>query len=125
MAIAVWPAELPQFPLRSGYQRAKPNLLRRHKPEQGPSLVEAKAVLGVDVITWAQNFTTAQRDLLQIFAYSTLRSGALRFALPDPDGTAGTLECRIVPASDSALYTESAIMAQGMYSITLTLEVLP
>jgi len=125
MAIPVWPAELPQFPLRSGYQRTKPNLLRRHQPEQGPTLVEAKAVLGVDVITWPQNFTTAQRDLLQIFAYSTLRSGALRFALPNPDGGSETLECRIVPASDSALYTEAAIMAKGMHSITLTLEVLP
>ncbi|OIO01104.1 MAG: hypothetical protein AUJ49_08480 [Desulfovibrionaceae bacterium CG1_02_65_16] len=125
MAIPVWPAELPQYPLRSGYQRTKPNLLRRSKPEEGPAIVSAKAVLGVDVITWPQIFTTAQRDLLQTFAYSTLRSGALRFALPDPDGGATKLECRIVPASDSALYTEAAIMAKGLHSITLTLEVLP
>lgn len=125
MAIPVWPSTLPQIPLRSGYQRTKPNLLRRSQPTQGPAIVRGKAVLGVGGITAPYMLTTAQRDTLHSFLYDTCRSGALRFSFPDPDGGATRLECRVVPASESALYTEAAPNAQGYWSISLSLEVLP
>lgn len=125
MAIPVWPSTLPQRPLRNGYQRTRPNLLRRSQPAQGPAIVKANAVLGVQGITAPYMLTTAQRDTLHSFFYDTCRSGALRFSFPDPDGGATRLECRVVPASETALYTETAPNAKGYWAITLTLEVLP
>lgn len=112
------------MPLRSGFKRTRPNLLRRSQPSKGPAIVQAEAVLGVHRLTWPQHFTTAQRDILELFLFSTCRSGALRFALPNPDGGAA-LECRVVPISETDLYEEELVQAKGYWAITLTLEVLP
>lgn len=125
MAIPVWPTTLPQVPLRSGYQRTRPNLLRRSQPSEGPAIVQAKGVLGVQNITAPYLLTTTQRNTLYTFLYDNCRSGALRFSWPDPEGSATKLECRVVPASESALYTESAPNAKGYWAISLSLEVLP
>jgi len=124
MAIPVWPAELPQISLRSGYNRQLPDQCRRSQPTQGPPLVTRKSVLKMPIIAWSGNFTTAQKDLLETFAYDTLAGGSLRFSLPAQVG-AGSWECMLQPVSDGMLYQETPLSKKDWWSITLTLQVLP
>lgn len=125
MAIPVWPVTLPQSPLREGFQKQPPNLTRRIKANQGPDIVQADAVLGVEV--WPSvkfHLTTEQLATLRTFVFDTLRSGARRFTFPDITGT-GTVEARIVPASERQLYTVADAGAKDLWRVELTLEVLP
>ena len=122
---AVWPSTLPLVPLVSGYDESAPNTLLRSSMDQGPSRVRRKC--SSKPWTFTAPFpplTKTQAAALETFIEDTLDGGALRFTFTHPrKGT--EIECRVVPQSDSALYSISPAGSGAWWSVSLNLEVLP
>jgi hypothetical protein len=121
MSVPVWPAGLPQEPIKSGYSEQFPDNLLRSSSESGVAKVRRKGATPPFKITVTMLLTAGQRLMLQSFARDTLLDGALRFEFVHPVDDV-TFEARLVPA-DKGLYT---IKPHGLdYQVTLNMEVLP
>lgn len=100
MAAPVWPLDLPQKPLRSGYGDKLPNNQLRSEMDIGPDKVrgKGKAESEVDSVTYVMR--DAQRDLFKSFVRDTLQGGVLCFDWPHP--TLGRyVRARMVASSDN------------------------
>lgn len=122
MSIPQYPLSLPQTALVTGYDENYPNMLLRSPMDTGPSKVRRKATNKPFTMTVPLIMSTAQKQLFEDFVTNTLEGGALRFGFTHP--TKNTqIECRIIPADDSNLYSMTSI--EGYWNITLNLEVMP
>lgn len=121
---AAWPTSLPSIPAASGYTHSAPNVLIRQEVEQGPSRVRRKCTSRPWRMTFTMTLSKSQIALLETFVYTTLEGGALRFTFTDPTDLS-SVECRIVPISDSDLYTLVPDSSGTLWTLSITLEILP
>lgn len=123
MLVPIWPLDLPQKPLRSGYSDKLPNNQLRSEMDSGPDKVRGKGKAEVEVDTVTYVLKNAQRDLFKIFVRDTLQGGVLCFDWPHP--TLGRyVRARIVASSDSLV----SIQPYGntlAWQTTLTVEYWP
>lgn len=100
MPAPVWPLDLPQRPIRSGYNDGLPNNQLRSKMDAGPDKVRGKGKAEPEVDTVTYVMRDAQRDLFKLFVRDTLQGGVLYFDWPHP--TLGRyVRARMVAASDN------------------------
>jgi hypothetical protein len=84
MALAVWPATLPQIPLQDGNGlQAEPNRFE-FQPDEGPAVRRRRYSAPLRRINWSLNLTAAQKTTFLTFYDATLGYGADRFTAPDP-----------------------------------------
>lgn len=121
MSAGIWPMDLPQKPLRSGYSEKMPNELNRSDMDSGPAKVRPKGKSKPTTIEATYVLTNEQVTLLKTFLLDTLSYGAVCFDWPHP-----TLEryvrSRIVPQSD-CLCEITPFGNSLHWQVTLTLEV--
>jgi hypothetical protein len=116
----VWPAGLPQFVAKNFSGDSGANILRTPM-DAGPAKERRRS--GRASPLQVQFFmTSAQIDTLETFVNTTLR-GTARFGFNHPRKQT-QVEVRIIPQQDGALYKYS-FMGGQMYSVTMSLEVLP
>ncbi len=68
--------------------------------------------------------TDEQRHTLETFINDSLAGGVRMFSYPKTAERVEFIDVRLVPESESALYTESALTNE-LYKVILTLEVMP
>ena len=122
MAVSfIWPAGLPQKPLRDGYGEDSGLKILQSKPDKGPAK-RRFAGSRSDVLLVSYVFTAAQVDIFDDFVENALR-GVRRFGWPHPRKLT-QVEARIIPAEDGKLYALTNLGGQN-YHIALQLEILP
>lgn len=86
MANPSWPAVLPQYFDRDGFERSGPNEIDRSTMDAGPAKQRAKARGGAEAIAgtlFCRN--DQQRDDFREFVRTTLKNGTLEFDWVDPE----------------------------------------
>lgn len=115
-----WPASLPQSP-RVDFSETGGVLVLRTPMDKGPPKQRRLGVMTKPMrVSWTM--TDAQVAILETFVEDTIK-GVYRFAFPHPR-TGATIEARIVPAEDGALYT-ATWLAPGYYTVAMTIEDMP
>lgn len=120
MAIPTWPNTLPQVPQKGYTETLGTNIIRTNM-DAGPAKMRYRG-RRPDMLNVQFLMTTAQTDTLQTFVQTTL-AGVRRFSFTHPRKNT-TVEVRIVPQQDGALYNLS-YTAPGFYMISMQFEVLP
>ena len=116
----VWPTSLPQAP-QKGFKETGGVLILRTPQDAGPAKMRK---VGARPQTMDLSFfmTTVQVSTFETFVKTTI-SGTARFGFKHPR-TGLTVETRIVPQQDGALYTLDYI-APGFWMVHLQFEILP
>lgn len=127
MARMVWPVTFPQIILQDSYGETLGTRIVRHQPTTGPALVRRRAGKTPDMITAAVVFRNrAQyrrfRDWVENVEEG-LAGGLRVFYITHPDGD-GELAVRIVPQSDTELYSVKPWDPGRVWEVSLTLEVI-
>lgn len=120
MASYVWPSSLPQTPLAS-YSEISGAIILRTQPDAGPAKMRRRGQRP-DTLSVQFDMSSAQVETLRTFAMETLR-GTARFDFTHPR-TLQTVEVRIVPQDNGALFTLSYLLPD-YWQVSLQLEVLP
>lgn len=126
MALAAWPAQLPQSPQKN-YTESLGLGIVRSSMDSG---VAKQRLRGKRADSLDLNFilTTAQVEILDDFIKDVLY-GVKRFTFPHPrktvqPGVPVTAEVRIVPSGDGEFF-KTQYIAPGYFNVALKLEVLP
>ena len=120
MAVAAWPATLPQYPQKGFRETVGLNIIRSN-PDAGPSKQRLRG-RGVNTLDVAYILTDTQLNTLNTFIDNTI-FGVRRFTVLHPR-TGTSIEVRIVPQGNGNLYT-ATYLAPGFYNVQLMLEILP
>lgn len=123
MPAPIWPLDLPQRPLRSGYSDKLPNNQLRSEMDSGPDKVRGKGKAEAEVDTVTYVLRDSQRDLFKSFVRDTLQGGVLCFDWPHPT-LRRYVRARLVASSDSLV----SIQPYGntlAWQTTLTVEYWP
>jgi hypothetical protein len=120
MASYVWPPSLPQRPLAS-YSETSGAIILRTQPDAGPAKMRRRGKRP-DTLSVQFDMSSTQVETLREFAMDTLR-GTVRFDFTHPR-TLETVEVRIVPQQDGALFNLSYLLPE-YWQVSLQLEVLP
>ena len=115
--MADWPETLPQALLIEGYSEAPANTLVRTSMESGPAKVRRRATAAIRPVKGTLVLTAAELAYLKNFYNTTLLGGALRFNWVDPL-TEAAVEMRFTE-------TPTWIAQDGLYKVSLGLEILP
>lgn len=124
MAVAEWPASLPDKPLQDAFEELRPKNIIRTSMDKGPAKVRRLQSKAPTVLP-GMNFilTSAQVNTLDTFVSDTLGEGVYRFEWKNPR-TDATVELRFVPVGDDALYSITTI--GGVYwQVSCAMEILP
>jgi hypothetical protein len=116
----IWPLTLPQKP-KTNYSESSGVLLLRTPMDAGPAKIRRRGTRP-DTMQVSYDLSTTQVATLETFLKDTLQ-GTARFGFVHPR-TNQTVEVRVVPQGDGALYSTSYIMPE-LWSVSLQLEVLP
>jgi hypothetical protein len=117
--MANWPAApFPQELIETGYSESPPNNLLRTNMDVGPAKVRKRTLANVRSISGQMTLTAAQVATLDTFFVTTTNYGADAFTWVNPrTGVTATIRFVNPPA-----YTS---LEGGMYSVALSLEILP
>lgn len=115
-----WPATLPQNP-RFDFQEVVGAVILRTPMDKGPAKMRLRGNMP-DTLSLGFIMTTAQVATLRTFVDTTI-SRTARFGFPHPR-TGATVEARLVPSDNGSLFTV-VYLAQGLFNVDLTLEVMP
>jgi hypothetical protein len=122
MANAVWPAELPEYPLVQGYTR-KPQAARvRSAVDAGPAKVRRRFTAKVRNVTYLVTLTKAQLAIFWDFYDNTLAEGSLPFNWVD--GVTGA-PAVLRFADDEPSEAPANGNEPGYLTISMPLEILP
>lgn len=124
MANPVWPAGLPQVPLKQGFSKKPKKQVISSPVERGKRKIRRKTTGKISVIAAVYRMTQAQfDDIFEPFFDTTLGGGALPFDLPDPKGGAGTLAVTFNPDPDAPYDPRESL--PGKLDVVVQLETLP
>lgn len=115
-----WPTTLPQKVQRGYTETVGMNILRTAM-DAGPAKMRRRSIRP-DQLNVSFTMTTAQVTTLDTFLTTSIK-GTARFYFPHPRKET-TVEVRIVPTQDGALYNLTNI-GPGFWTVALQLEVLP
>lgn len=118
MAIANWPATLPQSFHLNGFSREYPENRLRTRVDVGPAKVRRRQTLAAAKMTGNMYLDTTQKTELDTFIETTTISGSLCFNFPVPEG--GTVVCRFGEALPLI-----SMVSPDTYMVTIELEILP
>jgi hypothetical protein len=97
MATAIWPASLPQYPLRNQYSEEWGFPVVQSEP-RGPSLSRRTSTADPDTLPLSYQLTNAQRDVFRQFWLDVIGRGALPYTAPCARALEGTATYRITAA---------------------------
>lgn len=80
----LWPAALPQFVLRDGYQEAPRNNIVAFEPDDGPPIERPKRSVPMTDLSIRMRMTSVQYDLFLDFARNDLAEGTASFLMAHP-----------------------------------------
>lgn len=128
MPTRTWPPTLPQIIMQDSYSEIVGSQLSRSQPTTGPALVRRKAGKYPDMISATITF----RDRKQYLQFrdwvndveNGLAGGIYVFSIKHPDGD-GYINVRLVPQSDTELYSVRPWDPGRVWEVTLQLEVMP
>ena len=125
----IWPLNLPQSPLTSGYTESTPSNLLRSETDTGPAKVRRRGGSKPITVNASYIMSTAETKILDKFVDESISEGAICFDWPRPKwlNIQGTnyVRARLVPQSD-ALYTRSNVdETTDFWKIQLQLEIFP
>jgi len=84
MAIAVWPADLPQEVLFDGYKERPAKVLLRTPMDAGPAKVRRRTTAGIRNIQFVVEMTRAQAVIFETWYRDILKDGSLAFEWVHP-----------------------------------------
>lgn len=128
MPTRTWPPAFPQIMLQDSYSETVGSQLSRSQPTTGPSLVRRKAGKYPDMINATVVFRN--REMYRKFrewvnnVEEGLAGGLYVFTIVHPDGD-GQINVRIVPQSDTDLFTVTPWDPGRVWEVALQLEVMP
>ena len=114
MADISWPTSLPQILILDGLTANKEYATVRTQMDAGPVKQRRRYTVATKTFTGSMIVTETQRQVLESFYEDTLKGGALRFNMSDPQ-TLVTAEFRFTDA-----YEEESL--DGLWRINMTLE---
>lgn len=120
MASYVWPPTLPQRPLVN-YSETSGALILRTQTDAGPAKMRRRGKRP-DTLSVQFDMSSAQVETLRVFTQDTLNATA-RFDFTHPR-TLQTVEVRIIPQNDGALFSLSYLLPE-FWQVSMQLEVLP
>lgn len=88
-----WPATLPQYVEKEGYEETTPDTRIRTPMDMGPQKVRRRYTAQVRKLSLEMVMSKAQAAAFDTFFVTTTASGSLPFEFPDPRGT-GDIEVR-------------------------------
>ena len=120
MANAVWPTDLPQYALESGYQESLEDQTIETQMDSGPAKVRRRFTTGYRKYQLVIQMSAAQMEIFETFFLETLQGGSLPFDWLHPRTRAPkTFRFRRPPPSISPI-------GGSQYSrVTMALESLP
>jgi hypothetical protein len=118
MANQSWPSDLPDQPLKRGYEEGPPNVALRTQMDAGPDKIRRRTTAGPRQIAVQFRLSPSQLETLDTFYTDTLEGGTLRFDWTHPR-TGTSVEFRFVePPSYQALRADR-------YRVQAQLEIMP
>lgn len=128
MPTRTWPPDFPQIIMQNSYSETVGSQLQRSQPTTGPALVRRKAGKYPDIIYASVTFGN-RTEYLKFRTWVNnveegLAGGLYVFSIKHPDGD-GYINVRIVPQSDTDLYSVKPWDPGHVWEVTLTLEVMP
>lgn len=116
-----WPVTLPQEPLYGSFTEDNGFVYLQTSMDSGVSKIRKRGNRG-NMMNMTFMMTTSQVASLKTFTNTTI-SGVARFYFTHPR-TGSTIEVRIVPSSDGALYSVNQA-GPGYWNVSLTLQEMP
>ncbi|MFZ9265055.1 MAG: hypothetical protein ACO222_07835 [Polynucleobacter sp.] len=116
-----WPVGLPQEPLFGSFSESIGYNYLSSQMDAGPAKIRRRSSKA-NQMSMTFMMSTSQLATLKTFVDSTI-SGVARFYFDHPV-TGSTIEVRIVPSSDGALYSLSQANS-GYWNVSMTMEQLP
>ena len=123
MAIAEWPATLPEEPLVRGYEETRPDMAVRTQADKGPPKVRRNTSKALRPMSVSFLLTATQAAALETFVSDTLGEGTYRFSWTHPR-TGSAVEMLFLPVAEKRLYTLTPVGA-AHWQATCKLGVLP
>lgn len=118
MIIPIWPTTLPQAFAAASYKESPANLLVSSQTDIGPAKIRRRSSSGPRPVSGSMTMTREQLISLRAFYTDDLVDGSLRFSWRDPLEADAPAEYRFV---DPPEWSADA----GLYTVTLSLEILP
>ncbi len=119
----VWPATLPQLPLRGGYARNDRSVVVRSQMDIGPAKTRRRTAVGVVPLMLTYHLSQSQLTTFRAFFANDIASGALSFDLPEPEG-AGVISIRLTGGAGSPPFTITP-RAPGYWDVSFAAEIMP
>lgn len=116
-----WPITLPQKPLMGSFTEDNGFAYLQTNMDSGVSKIRKRGNRG-SMMNMTFMMTTSQVAALKTFTNTTI-SGVARFNFMHPR-TGGSIEVRIVPSSEGALYSVNQA-APGYWNVSLTFQEMP
>lgn len=128
MPTRTWPPTFPQIIMQSDYLETVGSQLSRSQPTTGPALVRRKAGKYPDIVNATVTFENRAMYLqFKNWVHDVgegLAGGLYVFSMKHPDGD-GNINVRLVPQSDTGLYSARPWDPGHVWEVSLTLEIMP
>lgn len=117
MSVPAWPSTLPTELLQRGYSQSSPDVVLRSSVDAGPAKIRRRITQNIQPVTGNLILSLTELGYIRTFYDTTLLGGSLRFSWKDPVSLS-TKEFRFTAPLKWTI-------SNGLYDVTLELEILP